>query len=99
MVAYEVTMVVQPALIEACERYMRERHIPDVLSTGCFRGADLARQSPGRYRVRYLAATEADLERYLQIDSPRLRKDFAAYFPKGVTLSREVWTALQTWDV
>jgi uncharacterized protein DUF4286 len=99
MVAYEVTAVVEPGLVEAYERHMRQQHIPDVLATGCFQGAELARESPGCYRARYLAPTEADLERYIETHSPRLREDFAAHFPEGVTLSRQVWTAIQTWNV
>jgi len=98
MVTYEVTTLVQPHLVEAYERYMRERHIPEILGTGCFQGAVLTRAAPGRYRVRYEAPSEVELERYLATHATRLREDFASHFPEGVTVSREVWIGIQAWD-
>ncbi|MFL5518520.1 MAG: DUF4286 family protein [Gemmatimonadales bacterium] len=98
MVTYEITALVFPHLVQAYERYMRERHIPEILGTGCFQGAMLTRAAPGRYRVRYEAQSEADLERYLAEHAPRLRTDFGSHFPDGVTVSREVWVTVQAWD-
>jgi hypothetical protein len=98
MVTYEVTTLVPPHLVEAYERYMRERHIPEILNTGCFKGAVLTRSAPGRYRIRYEARNDGDLERYLAEHAPRLRADFGAHFPDGVTVSREVWVAVQAWE-
>lgn len=98
MVTYQVNAVVEPELLDAYERYMREQHIPDVWATGCFREASFERAGPGRYRVRYRAASEADLDRYLREHTARLRDDFAAHFPQGAELSREVWTELRRWS-
>jgi hypothetical protein len=98
MVTYEITTLVQPHLVEAYERYMRERHIPELLGTGCFQGAVLTRAAPGRYRVRYEARNEGDLERYLAEHAAGLRDEFASHFPEGVTVSREVWVAVQAWN-
>jgi hypothetical protein len=98
MVTYEVTTLVQPHLVEAYERYMRERHIPEVLGWGCFQGAVLTRAAPGRYRVGYEARSDEDLERYLAKHATELREDFASHFPEGVTVSREVWVTVQAWD-
>jgi len=50
-VVYEVTAVVEHDLAEEWERYMRERHIPDVLATGWFTRATLVRTQGGRYRI------------------------------------------------
>lgn len=98
MVTYEVTTIVESRLVEAYERYMREVHIPDLLATGCFHGAAFTRSAPGRYRVRYEAPSQADLDRYLADHAARLRDDFASHFPTGITASREVWVAIQSWD-
>jgi hypothetical protein len=97
MIIYEVTAVVEARLAETYERYMRQQHIPDVLASGCFQRADLASATPGRYRMRYEASTDEDLERYLATHAARLREDVASRFPEGVVLSREVWTAIQRW--
>ena len=40
MVTYEITAIVRANLCDAYEKYMTERHIPDVLQTGAFAGAD-----------------------------------------------------------
>lgn len=98
MVTYEVTAVVEPHLAEAYERYMREDHIPALLNTGCFVGASIARSASGRYLVRYEARDQADLDRYLAGHASRLRDEFASHLPAGVTLGREVWMGLQSWD-
>ena len=97
MIAYEVTCEVAPSLASAYERYMREQHIPEVFATGCFHYTVFSRSAPGRYRTSYLARTQADLDRYLQHHTEALRADFAAHFPEGVSLSREVWVTLEQW--
>lgn len=98
MIIYEVTATVEASLAQAYERYMRQEHIPDVLASGCFQGAEFASATPGRYRMRYEASTDEDLERYLATHAALLREDAASRFPEGVVLSREVWTAVQRWD-
>ena len=98
MITYEITATVDPGSTEAYEQFMRQRHIPDLLATGYFREAAFTRSAPGRYRVRYEASSHADLERYLAEHAPQLRADFAAHFPSGVTLSREIWATIQTWN-
>ena len=98
MIIYEVTAVVEARLAETYERYMRQQHIQDVLATGCFQSAAFASDAPGRYRMRYEASTDEDLERYLATHAPRLRQDAVSHFPEGVVLSREVWTVIQRWD-
>jgi hypothetical protein len=98
MIAYEVTAEMEETLAGRYEQYMRETHIPEVLATGCFQAAVLARSSPGRYRTSYVARTRADLDRYLETHTAALRADFAAHFPEGVTLSREVWDTVERWE-
>lgn len=96
-VIYEITVTIKKELIEKYENYMRRRHIPDLLATGYFRGADFSCSDEGRYRVRYEAFDQNTLDNYLKSDAARLRADFAEYFPAGVEISREVWSVLQIW--
>jgi hypothetical protein len=97
-VLYEVSATVQPQLVAEYERYMLERHIPDVLASGCFLGGSLLRAGDGRYRIAYRVGDEAVLRRYLDEHAPALRADFAQHFPTGVELSRENWRVLRAWD-
>ena len=48
MITYEITATVQPHLLEAYERFMRERHIPDLMATHVFETAAFARSAAGR---------------------------------------------------
>jgi hypothetical protein len=98
MIIYEITATVAPELLDDYERYMREHHIPALLATGCFRSAAITRSTPGRYRMRYEASTEKDLERYLAVHAERLRSEFTEQFPVGIELTREVWTVRQAWS-
>jgi hypothetical protein len=98
MLGYEVTVRLHdPARGDEFEHWMREHHIPAVLATGCFTGADFARGERGAYRTRYVLASRDDLDRYLRDHAPRLREEFTTRFGHAAAVSREVWETLQGW--
>lgn len=97
MVTYEVTIDVEPGLAAAFERYMRDEHIPAIFATGCFARIDFEQASTTRFRTRYQAARREDLERYLRDHTAPFRADFAARFPTGAAVAREIWMAQQGW--
>lgn len=97
LIFYEVTARPEPGVRAAYESYMRQKHVADVLATGCFTGARLAGSADGLYRTTYIAATREDLDRYLDGHAQRLRDDFSAHFPAGIALSREVLEVLREW--
>lgn len=97
MITYEVTATVREDLRKRYEVYMRERHIPDLLLTGLFAGAQFLRDDEGRFRARYELVDRAALERYLGTHAARLRADFEKHFPEGVTAHREIWSGLMQW--
>lgn len=92
MITYEVSASVDTSLTETYETYMRTKHLRDVLASGCFIEAVLERAGPGKYRARYVARNQDDVDRYLRDHTAGLRADFAKHFPTGVQLSRELWT-------
>ncbi len=98
MIIYEVTTDVIPAGVANYEAFMRDTHIPEVLSTGCFVSATIASSIPGRYRIRYAARSLDVLDRYLGKHAAQFRDDFATHLGSSVKVSREVWTELQHWD-
>lgn len=93
MVTYEITAVVDGRLADEYERYMKDRHIPDLLATGHFASAAFSR-SGDRYRIRYEAHDQAALDKYLAEHAKRLRRDLQQHFPTGVEFSREIWEVL-----
>lgn len=97
MIRYEVTLEVEPALAAGLEDYMRGKHIPEILATGCFAAIRFERAGEGRFRTSYEAATQADLDRYLARHTGAFRADFLSYFPRGITAVRETWTELERW--
>ena len=97
MITYEVNAVVDEALVPAYERYMTDRHISDLIDTGCFVEASFSRTEGRRYRIRYEAPDRAALERYFSDHAERLRGDFHDHFPTGVAVTREEWTVLKHW--
>ncbi len=90
MIVYEVYIKVQAGLIEQFETYMEERHIPDMIETGFFFGADFKILSDGNYRVSYQCKDKATLDEYLNTDAERLRKDFIKNFQEGIVVSRKI---------
>jgi Domain of unknown function (DUF4286) len=99
MLSYEITALVATELIENYEKYMAEKHIPDLLSTGFFCGAIFSRSTVGCYRIQYQVRHQTALDAYLINQAPRLRADFNAHFPTGVEVLRENWEVLQNWKV
>ena len=78
MIIYAVILETDESLGGQLEDYMRSKHIPDVLATGCFSGAELARCGGGVYRISYRARNPESLEEYLAEHTQGLRKSFSA---------------------
>jgi hypothetical protein len=97
-VRYEVTLEVEPGLMDAVEREPCERHIPAILATGCFRTIRLERDDKGRLRTTCEAADESDLRHYLSEHTERMRAEFVQRFPVGVRVSRETWSRVASWE-
>jgi hypothetical protein len=96
--SYEVTVRTgTPDVGREFAAWMREEHIPDVLATGLFSGAEFGEMDATSFRTRYLAASRANLDRYLAEHAPRLRDAFASRFGGSASTSREVWTLVQSW--
>ena len=95
MVLYEVTVTADAAVALAFEEFLRTAHVRDVLATGCFQSARLVTMTGGIYRAAYAAATQSDLDRYLELFAPALRNDVLARFPNGLVFSRQVWEVLE----
>ena len=97
-IAYEVAAEVPEDLRGAFERFMTERHIPDLMATGCFRKAHFETSAPGKYRTRYEAHDRASLEIYMERHAIRLRAHVAETFPEGITFERKEWETLASFE-
>lgn len=98
MITYEVLVEVEPYLADGFQRYMMLKHIPEILDTGCFSTISFERAPAGKFRTRYQAANQDDLDRYLQDHTQRFREDFLRHFPEGISVRRETWESLERWS-
>ncbi|MFA7272278.1 MAG: DUF4286 family protein [Crocinitomicaceae bacterium] len=83
MILYNVTVSIDPAVSDEWVAYMREKHIPEVLETGCFLEARLCRvngeEEGGKtYATTYLCASQELFDHYEQHHAGELRKEFNA---------------------
>ena len=90
MIVYEVTAVVEADIAEGFRSFMASQHISDLMATGCFESATLAR-SDNTFQMRYTAADRQTLDRYFAEHAERLRGDIAERFPTGTQFSRQIW--------
>lgn len=97
MIIYAVILETDESLGGQLEDYMRSKHIPDVLATGCFSGAELARCGGGVYRISYRARNPESLEEYLAEHTQGLRKSFSAEFPHDIDVRRELLEVVDLW--
>ena len=81
MLIYNVTFQVSPSINEAWVKWMKEKHIPDVMSKGCFMEYRFAKlldidDSDGpTYTIQYSARDRNEFDRYIELFAPALRKD------------------------
>lgn len=92
MIAYEVTVQIEPQRADDLQRYLADTHLPEMLGTGCFTAIHLERTGGSTFRSRYECAAQGDLDRYLADFAPAMRDDFARHFPSDASVSRTVWT-------
>jgi hypothetical protein len=80
MILYNVTVKVEPAIADEWLKWLREEHIPEVLSTGCFEEATLLQlidtdESEGlTFAIQYRAVDRNAVDRYLEKYAGALRE-------------------------
>jgi hypothetical protein len=80
MILYNVTVSIDPAISDEWLEWMRSKHIPDVMATGCFVESRLSRvhgeeEGGVTYSVMYLAPSQEKIDEYREIHAPALQKD------------------------
>lgn len=84
-ILYNVTVNIDLEVEEEWLRWMRDTHIPDVMSTGHFLDARLCKvlaEDVGgtTYSIQYLAKDMMAYKQYIHQDAPRLQKDHTERF-------------------
>ncbi len=84
-IVYNVTVNIDAASEQRWLMWMREKHIPEVLSTGCFTESRLCRvhgeeDGGATYATMYIAKDQATYDRYVTDFAPKLQADHQANF-------------------
>lgn len=85
MILYNVTVSIEPSISENWLEWMRSKHIPDVMATGCFVESRLSRihgeeEGAFTYAITYLSLSEEKIKEYQEIHAPELQKDHSARY-------------------
>ncbi len=86
MLLYNVTINIDDSVHDQWLRWMQDKHIPEVLSTGKFSSARMVKvlvteEMGGQtYAIQYATDSKATLEKYYQEDAPRLRGESERLF-------------------
>ena len=81
MLIYNVTAIVEPSIHEAWVAWMKNKHIPEVMNTGCFSKFQFVQvletdQSEGfTYATQYYAASKEDYQRYIDQFASTIQQD------------------------
>ena len=96
MIIYNVTIKADNSIAKAWLHWMKEEHIPDVMSTACFTKATVLRlievdDTDGpTYAIQYQAESKADYNRYIQIHAEGMRKKVTDKWGNAVVAFRSV---------
>lgn len=83
---YNVTTMVNHQVHGQWIAWMKEKHIPDVMASGCFTRYQMVRlldtdEAEGlTYAVQYYCASQAEYERYIHQFAPALRNEVKKLF-------------------
>ena len=81
MFIYNVTIKLDHSIHTEWVHWMKEKHIPDVMQSGCFTGykfvrlLDIEETEGVTYATQYFAETKEDYDRYISFFAPSLRND------------------------
>ncbi|QDG50636.1 DUF4286 family protein [Persicimonas caeni] len=93
---YTVYIKIDTARCNDWETWMQEVHIPDVLDTGCFAHATLARNPDAdtdtrrAYRVVYRALSDEAFDTYQKEHAPQLQKEHTERYEGAFEAWRDV---------
>ena len=90
MIVYEVIAQAADDIADEFEEYLLDRHIPDVMETGCFESFELFREVL-KFQVRYTLDSHEKLDHYIEHHAQALRADVAEHFPQELSFERHVW--------
>jgi hypothetical protein len=94
MYLYNVTVTIEDSIHDEWLRWMKGKHIPDVLGTGCFVENRICRlitqETEITYAIQYTFHKMEDLTTYQQEHAPRLQKELSEKFKDQYAVFRSI---------
>lgn len=93
MIVYNVTVNIDDSVHEEWLDWMKNKHIPDVVSTGCFTQGRIYRimvqeQQGVSYSIQYTAVSMEEIQRYMKNFAPDLQREHTAKYKDKFTAFR-----------
>ena len=100
MILYNVTVSIDPEVHEEWIEWMRSEHIPDVMKTGHFEEARIARvhaeeQGGYTFAIGYICKSQEQYDNYKKEHAPRLQKEHASKFAGKFAAFRTMLTVIE----
>lgn len=100
MILYNVTVSIDPSIHEEWLEWMKAKHIPDVMNTGCFIEARISRvhgeeDNGMTFAMSYVALSQAQIDQYHKIHAPVLQQEHAAKYEGRFAAFRTMLTILE----
>jgi hypothetical protein len=100
MILYNVTVSIDERIHQEWLDWMRSKHIPDVLETGCFIEGRIARvhgEEDGgmTFAISYVAPSQEKYDEYIERFAPDLQKEHGERFEGRFAAFRTILTILE----
>lgn len=100
MILYNVTVSIDPTISDEWLEWMRSKHIPDVMSTGCFVESRISRvhgeeEEGVTYAITYLSPSEQKMNEYKDIHAPKMQREHSEKFNGKFAAFRTLLTVIE----
>jgi hypothetical protein len=100
MILYNVTVSIDPAIADEWLEWMRSRHIPDVMATGCFLESRISRvhgEEEGglTYAITYLSPSQEKIDEYRVTHAPELQKEHSERYAGRFAAFRTILSVIE----
>lgn len=101
MLLYNVTVSIDESIHDEWLDWMRSKHIPDVMSTGCFIESRISKIHPNAddentaYAIQYIAKNQDQLNVYQQLYAPKLQHEHSSKYQGKFAAFRTILTIIE----
>lgn len=100
MILYNVTVSIDPTVSDEWLEWMRSKHIPDVMSTGCFVESRISRvhgeeEEGVTYAITYLSPSQEKMTEYKEQHAPKMQREHSEKYNGKFAAFRTILTVIE----